>query len=154
MFGTPRRLPAATVALLTILALPATAWAGDGKPKHQKESNCTSAVCVYREQQQSIGGPVPVGSDTGPAIPISSKATRALAAKGGSDAKVLAHLATHPGYSRPLPEMSGAVTSPGMLDAALNLGTGPIALLAGLAGSALFLLAYSGRRGWRHWRNH
>jgi hypothetical protein len=48
------------------------------------------------------------------------------------------------------PSSSSAAGAPSALGSAFDLGSGPTALLAALAGTAVLLLAASGLRVWRH----
>jgi hypothetical protein len=144
----PRKL---TVVLATVAAMiagglgvPASALACGGGP---------SSVNVYKECIKNAGGGQSAGSVT-PTKPvhISTHATKALA-HAGKDRRLLQELATNPGYgatrdfskSAPI----GPVSAPGFLAAALDLGSGPTALLAILAGTAAALFVAAGWRGWR-----
>lgn len=71
----------------------------------------------------------------------------------GKDHRLLFHFARRAGQ-RDLPSpTSESASTPSALGAAFDLGSGPLALLAVLAGTALLLLSGSGLRLWRN-RHH
>jgi hypothetical protein len=141
---------AAAAVFFLALALPAAALAnGSGK--------CNASACkVYVEpsvpsagrQPQPPGptGPNPNGGNDsqGP-----SKLSRVLA-HAGKDKGPLSQLLTGSGPNTL--QNGGGGGAPGVLGAALDLGSGPTALLAILLASALALAVHSGVRGWRRRR--
>ena len=89
----------------------------------------------------------PTSTQQGTSAPVSSRTANALR-KAGDDSRTLAGF-LH-GSRRVLPSShaeSGA--GPSTLGSAFDLGSGPLALLAALAGTALLLLGGSGLRIWR-----
>lgn len=158
MFGGLNRLLAASLgvgAVLIVLAAPPTAFAGcNGRP---------SAENVYSECLPSGGGGKggtkstsggPTGTSSAPHTAIPSQTARALR-HAGADRRALFALVKHSGRHR-LPPTAGAAgetsSTPTALGSAFDLGSGPTALLMALVGTAVFLLAASGVRGWR--RSH
>jgi hypothetical protein len=94
-------------------------------------------------------------SSTQAPIPVPKAAARVLA-HAGRDKRILHQLVTNPGLGATRsfgPSSSGAASAPSALGSAFDLGSGPTALLAVLAGTAVLLLAASGLRGWRRWRH-
>jgi len=140
--GLNRALAAALVAGAALIA-PSAAFACSGGP---------SAVNVYKECLPSGGGSKPTsGGNKGTALPVSSQTARALA-HAGKDRRLLSNLVRNPGLgaSRKLQSVSaGATEAPSALGSAFDLGSGPTALLAVLAGTAFLLLGGSGFRVWR-----
>lgn len=140
--------------LVVVLATPAGALACGGAP---------SAQNVYVECYKTAGGGKSVGGGSGGAgsganskpLHISSGLTRKLA-HAGKDRALLTELVTNPGYGafRGLRSntSTGAIAAPSSLAAAVDLGSGPSALLAILAATAVLLLAVTGWRGWHRWR--
>jgi hypothetical protein len=149
-----RRLSHLLIALALVAALlPAAALASSaGKPKkHHGSSGCagsTSAECVYVDTLPGADGSHPVGT-RGKTQPVPSRVSRRLARYGGKDRTLLTQLA-----GSALPHQFGhahgggiAVSSPGTLLAALDLGAGPIALFATLlAGAVAFAVGRVLRR--------
>jgi hypothetical protein len=142
---------AATAALLIALAAPAVATAGGG-------GNC-SACQVYHEpnpptagKQQQAPPPTPqqpTGSAQSGGQPTQSPKAKGLSrvlAQAGQDKAPLSRLLTDSGTGS---LQGGSVASPSLLGAALDLGTGPIALLAILLATALALAARGSVRNWR-----
>jgi len=129
-----------------VLVAPSAAFACNGGP---------SAVNVYKECLPSGGGSKPTsGSSTGSTLPVSKRTARALA-HAGKDKRLLSNLVRNPdlGASRELQSHSAAsAEAPSALGSAFDLGSGPTALLAVLAGTAVLLLGAGGWRGWRRWR--
>ena len=143
------------VAAVVVAALVAPAGAlacgGNGAP---------SAQNIYVECQptagggQSVGGSPTVSSNgVSKPLPLPRGISRKLARSGGKDAPLLRALVTNPGFgafrglhsNRTL----ASVTQPTALAAAVDLGSGPSALLGILAGTAVLLLVGTGWRGWR-----
>lgn len=138
------------IALIVLAALlPPAALAAMGKPKHHHNgTDCNSggvpsAVCVYVEGAHGPGGSRPIGTGTGKGQPLSKYAMSQLTRYGGKDRRVLetlatspAFLATHFGHS---PGGGAGSSSSGGLLAALDLGTGPLALFATLLAGAVAL---------------
>jgi hypothetical protein len=146
--GLSRLLVAAFVAGAVLVA-PSAALACNGGP---------SAVNVYKECVPTGSGSKPTGGAKGTGtkpIAVPKQAARALAhAKGNK--KLLYQLVTNPsmGATRALQSShAGRATAPSALGSAFDLGSGPTALLALLAGTAFLLLAATGLRGWRRWRS-
>jgi hypothetical protein len=148
--GPKRVIPAAAVVLLA-LAWPAAAFANGG-------GSCHASACkVYTEPAGSAGGHQSKSGGNGATpkpLPIPSKTSRLLA-NAGKDRAVLSNLISNPAYGtkRGLQKSGlGSVASPSALDAAFDLGAGPIALLAILLASALGLAVHQGLRGRRRRR--
>jgi hypothetical protein len=153
VFGGLNRLLLAAVVAGAVLVAPTAASA----------SGCSggpSAENVYSECLPSGGGSKPTnGGKAGTSsaqqpIPISKQLRRKLA-HAKIDHNLLYQLVTNPGYgaTRGVPSTGvTAASAPSALGSAFDLGSGPTALLAVLAGTAVLLLAASGVRGWRHWR--
>lgn len=146
------RLPhlpvAAMAAIAVLLVLPAGALASGGKPKHHSTDCGVSAVCVYREQGPTPTGPKPLGT-SGTVVPLSPAASRALAAKGGKEKRMLRSLATSGlGVERLVGNeaTSGHGGPPSTIGAAFDLGPGPTALFALLLAAAAGLALRSGLR--------
>jgi hypothetical protein len=155
VFGKLNRLLAAGIGagvLLLVLVVPSTALADcKGRP---------SAENVYSECLPSGGGGnakggTPSGggqAGSTPAAHISPRTAKALK-QAGKDRRFLAGLIRNTG-PRPLAGggSAGATRAPSALGSAFDLGSGPTALLIALAGTAVFLLAAGGIRGWRRSR--
>jgi hypothetical protein len=151
VLGGLNRLLALAVVAGAVLSAPATALACGGGP---------SAQNVYTECVPTGGGgkPTTAGHSTRRAstlLPISKRVARALAKHGGNNRALLSQLVRNPGYgassTSEFPSSSPA-SAPSALGSAFDLGSGPTALLAVLAGTAILLLAASGVRGLRHRR--
>ena len=92
----------------------------------------------------------PTTGGTGPTI--SHQAANALK-KAGKDRRLLATWARSSGrkfLDEPAAGNGNEPNEPSALGSAFDLGSGPIALLAVLAGAALALLTATGVRRWRH----
>jgi len=140
VLGGLRRVLLAAVVAGAALGAPAAAFACGGGP---------SAVNVYKECLPTGGGDQPTSSatSTGP-VHLSPQAARALA-HAGKDGALLSAL-VRSGAPRHLPTAGGAsAAEPSALGSAVDLGSGPTALLAVLAGTAVVLLGVSGVRVWR-----
>ena len=151
MFGGLNRLFTAAIVAGVFLVAPSAALACNGGP---------SAVSVYKECLPSGGGSKPTsggsaGSARSTSLPVSKQTSRALA-HAGKDKSVLSNLVRNPdlGAVRELQSVgTSSAKAPSAIGSAFDLGSGPTALLAILAGTAVLLLAASGVRGWRHWRH-
>jgi hypothetical protein len=112
-----------------------------------------SAVNVYTECVPNAAGSKPTGHQTGPApkpLPVTPQTSHAIAKSGGKDSRTLAAIVKNPGLSEPsLASGSAGGSEPSALGSAFDLGSGPTALLAALAATALLLLGGSGFRFWR-----
>lgn len=147
------RLLVAAVVVGVTFAVPAAALAGNG-------AKCNASACkVYIEQSlpNGTGGggststtPLPVSK-----LPVSKKAARALA-HAGKDKAALTRLVQNPELFLRTREPSNGysdVAAPTALSAAFDVGTGPTALFATLAGMAvLLLLSTAGLSAWRRRR--
>jgi hypothetical protein len=156
VFGGLNRLAVAGIIAGALLAAPSAAVASGGC------SGGPSAEHVYTECIPSGSGGKPTSAaktkaskgstgSTAP-LPVPKRLRRVLAhAKG--DKRLLESLVTNPGFgaSRGLKSTgSTAATAPSALGSAFDLGSGPTALLALLAATAVLLLGGSGFRVWRH----
>ena len=145
--GLNRALVAALVGGIALVA-PSSVLACSGGP---------SAVNVYKECVPSGGGSKPTsgGSKQTTTLPVSSQTAKALT-RAGKDQRILSDLVRNPGLGgapRALQSVGSASTkTPSALGSAFDLGSGPTALLAVLAGTAVLLLGAGGWRGWRRWR--
>lgn len=116
-----------------------------------------SATCVYSPQGVGAGGGKSVNTpgQQQPPTQVSQHVVEKLQRHAGKDAPALHALVTNPGAGpgrdRHLTAI-GKVSTPSTFGAVFDLGTGPVALIAILIGSAVLLLAASGWRGWRRWR--
>src|SRR5437016_1143395 len=127
----------------------------------------TSAVSIYYECSHTASGkhhhhattakPAQSGTpSTGPTyyvkpVKVSPKTKRALA-HSGKDAKFLNNLVSNPDFvdsHRLRPELAAAPIGASSLSSAFDLGSGPMILLALLAGSVLSVLGTGGVRAWR-----
>jgi hypothetical protein len=127
----------------TALLLPAGALAASQK-------GCTSAICVYREQQATPTGGHVLGQGTGTPAPLSSSASQALSQYHGADKSQLKALVKSPGYnigsyppanrvaSGPTPRATGS----------FDLGTGGTLLFVLLAASGGLVVLGAGVRLW------
>jgi hypothetical protein len=147
--GLSKGLLVAAILAAAALSVPTAAFACGGGP---------SAYNVYKECLPTGGGSKPTGqkSSGGPTTTrhVSPRTAKALHKAGRKDRHLLSRLVnsynTNP---RPFPSGgSGSAPPPSALGSAFDLGSGPTALLAILAATAVLLLAASGLRGWRHWR--
>jgi hypothetical protein len=144
MFGGLNRLLAAAVVAGAVLVAPSTAFACNGGP---------SAVNVYKECLPTGGGSKPTSGGSAGSTPLSiSKQTARALAHAGKDRRVLSNLVRNSGLgaTRGLRASSAGSAAPSAIASAFDLGSGPTALLAVLAGTALLLLGGSGLRVWRH----
>jgi hypothetical protein len=109
-----------------------------------------SAQHVYSECVPGGSGGKPTKPTTkGPGPTISHQAANAIK-KAGKDRRVLSAFARSSGRKFLDEPVAGSVSEPSGWSSALDLGSGPIALLAILAGAALALLTATGVRRWRH----
>ena len=150
MFGGLRLLVPAAIVAAVAFAFPTAAFACSGGP---------SAVNVYTECVPTGSGGKHAGGSGGTSskatvsVPIPKPAARALAHARG-DKRILYRLVTNPnmGATRAIePSSAAPATAPSAIGSAFDLGSGPTALLAVLAGTAVLLLGASGWRGWRRW---
>jgi hypothetical protein len=155
MLSRPSRpVAAATIVIVSAFAAPPAAIAGGGGGGKGK---CTASACsVYTEPVPSAGKKQVQQNRTGGTtkpVPISHRAERTLA-HAGKDKKLLTQLLTNPGYgaSRGLESSAAGVVAPSALGAAFDLGSGPTALFAILAGTALAVAVYAGMGSWRRRR--
>jgi len=142
--GLNRLVTAALVAGAVFVGAPSAALACSGGP---------SAVNVYKECLPTGGGAKPTTGNPTTSTPVSKQTAHAL--KGaGKDRRRLAALVSSYGHTPRLAGTEGAAgagSSPSALGSAFDLGSGPTALLAILAGTALVLLGTTGFRGYRRW---
>jgi hypothetical protein len=144
VFGGLNRLLVAAAVASAVLAAPTAAFACNGG---------TSAVNVYKECVPTGGGGKPTGGQSkgSNSTPAYSAKTAAALKKAGKDRRVLTGLVAGYGHSHFLrPSSSGVSTAPSTVGSALDLGSGPTALLIVLAGTAILLLGGSGTRVWRN----
>jgi hypothetical protein len=125
-----------------MLATPSVAFADCG--------GGPSAQHVYSECVQGASGgkktKTPTTHEQGP--PISGQTANKL--KGtGKDYRQLSAFARGRGQRGLESPPAGSASTPSALGSAFDLGSGPLALLAVLAGTALLLLGGSGLRLWR-----
>lgn len=154
MFRRLSQLLAAAVVGAAVLVVPPTALAGGC-------GGGVSAVAVYKECLPNGGGGAHAGGAKSggaqtsghgsgyTAVVLSPRAATALK-KAGKTGRSLQSLVKSYGLQRVLPSnpASGA-TGPTAIGSAFDLGSGPTALLIGLAATAAFLLAAGGYRGLR-----
>jgi hypothetical protein len=147
VFGGLNRLIATALVAGAVLVAPSAALACTGGP---------SAVNVYKECLPSGSGSKPTsGGGAGSTLSLSKETARALA-HAGKDRHLLSELVRNPGLgaSRELQSAgAGSTRAPSALGSAFDLGSGPTALLAVLAATAVLLLGATGVRGWRHRRH-
>ena len=151
--GLRRVLTIGAAVFCVALALPAFALA-KGAPK------CNASACkVYIEQGAPSGGkqqqqppPPPTTSTTnaGGNQPQPTKLSRVLAHAGADEVPL--SKALNDSGSGPLHGGSANVVGPSFLGAALDLGPGPLALLAVLLASAVGFAIYNGARNRRRER--
>lgn len=144
----PKRVLLAAAVAILALASPAGAFA-------KGAGGCNASACkVYTEPPGSAGASKAGGEQqpTQP-VPVTSKTSRLLA-HAGKDKALLAKMLSNPAYgaTRGLENSGvGSTASPSLLGAVLDLGAGPLALLAFLVASALGLAIHKGmRRRRRH----
>jgi hypothetical protein len=125
-----RRLPHLAVAVAVLAALSAPAALASRGPSG---SGCTSAsaACVYTEGGFGTGGSKP-GK-------LSSRLARSIGKYGGKDRRLLQVIASPGIFGHPEPSGAGPVNGSSVLGAILDLGAGPLALLAALLGGAAAL---------------
>jgi hypothetical protein len=145
-----KRVLAAAILAAAALSVPTAAFACGGGP---------SAYNVYKECLPTGGGSKPTGQKSSGGGPTTTRSVPPKAAKvlhkaGRKDRHLLSRLvSSYNTHSRPFPSGgSGSAAAPSALGSAFDLGSGPTALLAVLAATAVLLLVGSGLRGWRHWR--
>lgn len=125
---------AGTAVSCIALALPVIALANGG-------NKCNASACkVYIEPNPSAGKQQPTQSSSTSTGQQPKNLARVLAL-AGKDRGPLSRLLHDSGIS-PLRGGSGNVVGPGLLGAALDLGAGPLALLAILLASALAIGAH------------
>jgi hypothetical protein len=90
--------------------------------------------------------PPPTTHEQGP--PISSQTAHKLKSTG-KDHRLLSHFARSRGRRSLESPIAAGTSTPSALGSAFDLGSGPLALLAVLAGTALLFLGGSGLRVWR-----
>ena len=147
MFGRLNRLVAVTTVAGVMLVAPSGALACSGG---------VSAVNVYKECVPTGGGGKPTGGNssttggsTSHAGVIPSRTAKAIK-KTGKDSKAFSTLIRNSGPPRRLQSSDlEPATAPSAISSAFDLGSGPTALLIGLAGAAFLLLGGSGMRVWR-----
>jgi hypothetical protein len=146
VFGGLNRLLVAALVAGVFFVAPSAAFACGGDP---------SAVNVYTPCVPTGGGGKSGGGTSahgGPSTSAAISPRAALALKrAGKDRRVLASLVKGYGVRRPLENNASSSTAggPTALGSALDLASGPTALLIVLAGTALLLLGGSGMRSWR-----
>jgi hypothetical protein len=144
VFGRLKRLLPAVIIGIVVLSAPTAAFACNGGP---------SAENVYKECLPTGSGNKPTQQGSGPQKPLQVSPQTANALKhAGKYSRQLSHLVKTPGLSvGHLTPGSNAdsATEPSALGSAFDLGSGPLALLAALGGTALLLLGGSGLRVWR-----
>ena len=135
------------IAVAGVLTTPSTALASCG--------GGPSAKNVYTECVPAGGGAKPTTSGetgTGPGSTSGPSTKAALALQhAGKDRRVLSSLLRGYGASQPF-QTDGPTNNagaPSILGSAFDLGSGPMALLILLGGTALALLGGSGVRFWR-----
>lgn len=110
---------------------------------------------VYKECVPTGGGGKPTGGNSSKTSGSTSHAvipnrTAKAIKKTGKDSKAFSTLIRSSGPPRSLQSSaSEPATAPSAIGSAFDLGSGPTALLIGLAGAALLLLGGSGMRVWR-----
>jgi len=136
---------AATIVVLFALAAPAAAIAGGG-------GNCTASACkVYHEQNAPSAGRQQPPQPTGPSTHAGAKPAHVpkglgrVLARAGADKGPVKRLLTDSGLGN---LRSGNVAGPSLLGAALDLGVGPMVLLAILLATAVGLATRGSVRGW------
>jgi len=145
VFGGLIRLLPAVIIATAALSAPTAAFACNGGP---------SAENVYKECLPTGSGNKPTQQGPGTAqkpLVVSPQTANALK-HAGKYSRQLSHLVKTPGLSvGHLTPGSNAdsATEPSALGSAFDLGSGPLALLAALGGTALLLLGGSGLRVWR-----
>lgn len=144
MFGGLNRPLVAALAGVAVVALaaPSAAFADCG--------GGPSAQHVYSECVQGASGgkktKTPTTHEQGP--PISSQTAHKLKSTG-KDHRLLSSFARSRGRRGLESPKAGSASTPSALGSAFDLGSGPVALLAALAGTALLFLGGSGLRLWR-----
>jgi len=152
VLGGVRRVVLAAIVAGAALYVPAAAFACDG--------GGPSAVNVYKECLPTGGGAKATsgGSESSASsmLQVSPQTARALARASKRNRALLSALVRDPSLGAPshLKEVGGtSAAEPTALGSAVDLGSGPTALLVVLAATALLLLGVSGTRAWRH-RQH
>lgn len=151
MFGGQNRLIVAALVVGAFLVTPSAALSCGGGPSAQNVySECVPTGGGGKSTTGGGGKSANGGPSGNGSRPISGPAARAIK-QAGKDSRLLASLVSGYGVHRRLGSDtgSGAATSPTALGSALDLGSGPMALLLGLAGTAFLLLSASGLRVWR-----
>lgn len=111
---------------------------------------------VYKECVPTGGGGKPTGGNssktggsTSHAGVIPNRTAKAIK-KTGKDSKAFSNLVRSSGPPRTLQSSNPEpATAPSAISSAFDLGSGPTALLIGLAAAAFLLLGGSGMRVWR-----
>lgn len=108
------------------------------KPSHPSGSSPSTAPTYYVQPPT-------------PPVHVAPKTKRAVA-HSGKDKRILTRLVSNPNYvdpSRLKPVLASAPTGASNLSSTFDLGSGPLILLALLAGSVLSVLGTGGVRAWR-----
>lgn len=147
---------AAAVVLVLVTPVSALACGGGGTSASQIYRECLPNARGGNSQGPGSGGGGGGSANQTPP-PVSSPIAKAFAHSHASKAQqqLLTGLLRNPGFgkTRSLQNYpTGNVAAPSTLDAAFDVGPGPVVLIALLAGSAVLLLAATGWRGWRRWR--
>jgi hypothetical protein len=143
--GLNRALVAALVAGAAFVA-PSTAFAdcGGGPSAQHVYSECVPGGSGGKATKAP-----PTSSTQGGSAPVSHRTAKALK-KAGKDSRTLQAFVRSTGKRLlPNPGSESGSTGPSALGSAFDLGSGPLTLLAILAGTALLLLGGSGLRLWR-----
>lgn len=138
-------LAAALVAAAALMAMPSVAYAdcGGGPSAQHVYSECIPGASGGKATKAP-----PASRGQGGSTPVSQRTANAIA-KAGKDSRFLSAFASGGKRLLPSPSAGSESASPGILGSAFDLGSGPLALLVILTGTAALILAASGLRGWR-----
>ncbi len=127
-------------------------------PANAFAKGCSSAICVYREQQPTPTGQQTLGQGSSKPAPLSRNASHALAQYNGGDKQAIKALATSPAYSighnghgatSSSNRITGGPTAGTPKTGTFDLGAGNTSLFYLLAISAGLVLIAAGVRAFR-----
>jgi hypothetical protein len=150
VFGALNRLLVAALVAGAAFVVPSAAFAdcGGGPSAQHVYSECVPTGSGGKATKTPPTKAPPTSGPQSKTAPIPSRTARALK-KTGKDSRVLSTFVRSSRKGLAQPQSSESSTGPGALGSAFDLGSGPLALLAALGGTALLLLGGSGLRLWR-----
>jgi hypothetical protein len=153
VYGGLSRLVVAAAVAVAILVVPSAALAdgcGGGPSAEQVYKECVPNGGGGQHASGAKGGTPTSGGQSGSTSGAITPQTAKALEKAGKSGQSLKRLISAYGMRRVLQSSQpAAATEPTAIGSAFDLGSGPTALLIGLAATAVLLLGASGRGLWR-----